>query len=70
MSQTKSDTEITAWERNIYKCESCSSYWTASFPIYGTQTRIDEEDICCHTCRCLGTIVTTKQKPVRAGRME
>ena len=64
------NSDITAWERNLYKCESCRSYWTTSFPIYGTQTKINEEAICCNRCRCIGKLVTTRQEPVRAGRME
>ena len=62
-------TDITAWERNIYKCDRCNLFWSVSFPIKDNQTIINEESLYCNQCLCIGRIIKTKQEPARIGKM-
>ena len=64
------DSDITAWEHNIYKCDQCKYYWTVSFPVRGEVTIITEEDLYCGKCRSIGRVVQTKKTPTLMGHIK
>lgn len=68
MSNINSD--ITAWEHNIYKCDQCNYYWNASFPVIEGTTHITEEDLYCGQCRCIGRVIQSKTKPTLMGKIK